>query len=591
MLCQQLVVGARFHDALGTEDEDAVIVLDGGQAVGDGQRGAAMGQLFEAPAHQDLALVVKGAGGLVQDQNRRVLQEDAGDGDALLLAAGKLDAALADIGVEAVLQSEDEPLGTGQAGRFDDLFAGGTGLAVGDVIRHRAAEQIHVLLDDADVLAQALQGDMLDVLPVDVDVAAGHIIEAGNEVAQRRLAAAGGADQSQPLAGLDVKADMMQNLVVVVRVFEADILEPDGTGAGLERLCVGCVVDGDGRVHDLGKALDAGHAALELLGELDDAADGGNEGGDIEHISHEVARADLAIHQRQATRQDDHKVHQAVEQAGGGVERGHGVVAQGLDLLKVLVALRKFLAFLVLSGKGFDDTLTQQAVLDGGIQLADLDALLAEPGAELGVQLDGDDAHQRHAGEDCQRQRHTGPAEDEEGRQNLDEGDEKFLRAVVGELGHVEQVVGDAAHDGADLGVVIIGVVEQQQVVKGVAAHVRLDVDAHDMADAGHEILGRAVDDAEHEIEPGQLEHDAGRQRDAHTHGRVGDGAHDLGQDDVAQGGQRRAEQVKEEHALILCQIRQKAPDERAAAGVVCAGVLDGFGLIFWHDASYYFLL
>ena len=100
---------------------------------------------------------------------------------------------------------------------------------------------------------------------------------------------------------------------------------------------------------------------------------------------------------------------------------------------------------------------------------------------------------------------------------------------MVGELGHIEQVVGDAAHDGADLGVVVIGVVEQQQVVEGIAAHVGLDVDAHDVADAGHEILRRSINDAEHEVDARQLEHDAGRQGDAHPHGRVGDGTHDLG--------------------------------------------------------------
>ena len=44
-------------------------------------------------------------------------------------------------------------------------------------------------------------------------------------------------------------------------------------------------------------------------------------------------------------------------------------------------------------------------------------------------------------------------------------------------------------------------------------------------------------------------------QGDAHAHGRVGDGAHDLGQEDVTQGGQRGAEQVEKEHCLVLCQI------------------------------------
>ena len=64
LLCQQLFVGTRFHDALFAQHKDAVVVLDGGQAVGNGQGGAAVGQFFQALTHQDLALVVQCAGGL-----------------------------------------------------------------------------------------------------------------------------------------------------------------------------------------------------------------------------------------------------------------------------------------------------------------------------------------------------------------------------------------------------------------------------------------------------------------------------------------------------------------------------------------------
>ena len=152
---------------------------------------------------------------------------------------------------------------------------------------------------------------------------------------------------------------------------------------------------------------------------------------------------------------------------------------------------------------------------------------------------------------------------------------------MVGELGHVEQVIGDAAHDGADLSVVVVGVVELEQVVEGVPAHVRLDVDAHDVADARHEILRSTVDDAEHKVHCRQLEHDARREGNAHAHGGVGDGAHDLGQDDVAQGGHRRTEQVDEQSLFVFCQIGQKAPDEGAAAGVPHCGVVD-----FLHGSS-----
>ena len=72
---------------------------------------------------------------------------------------------------------------------------------------------------------------------------------------------------------------------------------------------------------------------------------------------------------------------------------------------------------------------------------------------------------------------------------------------MVGKLGHVKQVVGDAAHDLADFGIIIIGMVQPQQMVKGVAAHVGLDMHTHDMPDAGHKVAGRAVDDAQYKVQ------------------------------------------------------------------------------------------
>ena len=542
-----------------------------------------MSQLFKALSHKDFALVIQCAGGFVQNQDGRVLQKYPGNGDALLLSAGQLDAALAHIGVVAVLQRKDELFRARQTGGGFDLLPGSAGLAVGDVLLHRAAEQVHVLLYDTDILPQALQGDPADVLPVNEDAAAGHLVKAGDQVAQGSFAAAGGTHQRQTLPGADVQADVVQHLVVVVRVLKAYLLEPYLAGAGLQWHGVRGVLDGNRGVHDLGKALDAGHAALELLGKLHDAPDGGDKSGDVEHIGHKVASGDLAVHQRQTARQNDHQIHQPVKQAGGGVEGAHGVVAKGLDLLKGAVALGKLFPLLVLGGKGLDHALSQQAVLDGGVQLADLDALLAKPRPQTAVQVHRHHAHQRHTGKHCQGQRDAGAAQNDKGRHDLDARDEKLLRAVVGELGHIKQIVGDAPHDGTHLGVVVVGVVQLQKMVKGIPAHIRFNMHAHDMTDAGHIVAGCAVDDAQHKVERRQLQHDARRQGDAHPHGGVGDGAHDLGQHDIAQSRQCCAEQIKAQHHLIVCQIRQKTPDQRTAACVVRPGVI---GLSFRHGSS-----
>ena len=50
----------------------------------------------ERVLHEAFALAVERAGGLVEDEDGRVFQDGAGDGDALALAAGEFHAALAD---------------------------------------------------------------------------------------------------------------------------------------------------------------------------------------------------------------------------------------------------------------------------------------------------------------------------------------------------------------------------------------------------------------------------------------------------------------------------------------------------------------
>src|SRR5688572_13909463 len=64
--------------------------------MGDDDCRAVGHQLPERVLDQRLAFRVEGAGGLVQDQNRRVLEDGARNRDALPLAAGELYAALTD---------------------------------------------------------------------------------------------------------------------------------------------------------------------------------------------------------------------------------------------------------------------------------------------------------------------------------------------------------------------------------------------------------------------------------------------------------------------------------------------------------------
>ena len=77
------------------------MLRDGGEPVRDGDHGLAGHQRAETLLDRGLDLAVERRGRLVEHQDRRVLEDHAGDGDALALAAGQLDAALADMSVVA----------------------------------------------------------------------------------------------------------------------------------------------------------------------------------------------------------------------------------------------------------------------------------------------------------------------------------------------------------------------------------------------------------------------------------------------------------------------------------------------------------
>jgi hypothetical protein len=103
-------------------------------------------------------------------------------------------------------------------------------VAVGDVFADRAVEQKHVLVDDADQVAVAGDVDLGHVGAVEQDAAAGGIVEPGDQVAERGLAAAAGADERDRFAGLNVEINVVECVVAGAGVGETHAVECHATG-------------------------------------------------------------------------------------------------------------------------------------------------------------------------------------------------------------------------------------------------------------------------------------------------------------------------------------------------------------------------
>lgn len=100
--CQQLLMSTFLNDVALVEDEDAVGVFDGGEAVGDDDGGAVLHEELEAGLDMGFGEGVDAGGGFIEDEEGGVFEDNADEGDELALATGEAVATFADIGVEAV---------------------------------------------------------------------------------------------------------------------------------------------------------------------------------------------------------------------------------------------------------------------------------------------------------------------------------------------------------------------------------------------------------------------------------------------------------------------------------------------------------
>ena len=112
-------------DAALVEHHDLVGAADGGQPVRDHDHGAVLHQVGQRLLHQHFRFGVEMRGGFVQNQDGRVLEQGAGDGDALPLAAAQPHAAVADHRLVAFRQALDEFVRQGGFGGAADALRAG----------------------------------------------------------------------------------------------------------------------------------------------------------------------------------------------------------------------------------------------------------------------------------------------------------------------------------------------------------------------------------------------------------------------------------------------------------------------------------
>ena len=116
---------ALLDDLTRFEHIDVVGIADGRQAMGDHKRRAIRHEVVERVLNQPLGFGIDRCRGLIEQKDRRILQQGPRDRKSLLFTARKFHPALADMGVELSWQCADKHLGMRRfQGRPHFIFRG-----------------------------------------------------------------------------------------------------------------------------------------------------------------------------------------------------------------------------------------------------------------------------------------------------------------------------------------------------------------------------------------------------------------------------------------------------------------------------------
>ena len=201
-------------DAADVEHHDLVCGEDGAHPLRHHDNGGVL-QLFpDGKPHRSVRFEIQRGKAVVKDIDPGAADQRPRDGDPLLLTAGKVGAALADVRVQAFRQRTHKIRRLRQFQRAPDLRVRGVRHTEADVFPYGAAEKRGRLRDIADQAVQRLGVHILHVHAVHFHAAGRCVVQPGDQIDKGGFAAAGAADYGRRLSGQRRKGDVPQDRVL-----------------------------------------------------------------------------------------------------------------------------------------------------------------------------------------------------------------------------------------------------------------------------------------------------------------------------------------------------------------------------------------
>ena len=155
--------------------------------MGDDETCSSFHQVIHCFLDQHFCSCIYGAGRLIEDQDLRICEDRAGDRQKLFLTLRYVARLFVELHIIAARKCLHEAVYMGRFSRLYHFFICGIQFSVPDVLHDRAMEEPCVLKHHAEHFSELAPVEVPDVVSVDLDRSAVHIIETHEQLDHGRL--------------------------------------------------------------------------------------------------------------------------------------------------------------------------------------------------------------------------------------------------------------------------------------------------------------------------------------------------------------------------------------------------------------------
>src|ERR1700733_3016317 len=210
-------------------------------------------QVRQRRLHKLFALHVQRRGGLIQNQNRGILQNCPCNCQPLPLASAQPRALLANLCVVPLRHIQNKIMRQRHPRRLFHLAHRDIRLSIGNVVPHSVVEQHRLLRHLSDLLSQGSDRHIPQVMPIQQNPSRIYVEEPRNQIHQRRLPSPTRPDERNHLTRLHRQIDAMQPLfdLAITLIRKAHIFKANAFAESIQHISPFLLLHIIHRIHKL----------------------------------------------------------------------------------------------------------------------------------------------------------------------------------------------------------------------------------------------------------------------------------------------------------------------------------------------------